>query len=148
MTSRARLASVVSIASFLGLSACGGDDMPPPMVDGGYLPDNGPPRCGDGEQFGSEICDDGNSLPGDGCNGICTVENYYECPTPGQPCISTIVCGDGVIGPGEACDDGNTTSGDGCNDGCNTVEVGFRCITPGVECIRVFVCGDGSHDPA
>lgn len=106
------------------------------------------PACGDGnlDVEEGEACDDGNSLPGDGCNGVCAIENYFECPTPGQPCVSTIVCGDGVIGPGEACDDGNATSGDGCNDGCNTVEVGFRCREAGQPCIEVFVCGDGRVD--
>src|SRR3972149_4762425 len=61
---------------------------PPPE---GFLVPSGP-ACGDGKlNQESEICDDGNSIPGDGCSGICTVELYFECPTPGQPCISTIV---------------------------------------------------------
>ena len=106
------------------------------------------PACGDGViNQASEQCDDGNSIPGDGCSGICKIEAYYTCPTPGQPCVSTIVCGDGVVGPGEACDDGNQKSGDGCSATCNLVEPGYVCRTPGQPCTRLFVCGDGRVDP-
>ncbi|MBN1606860.1 MAG: DUF4215 domain-containing protein [Polyangiaceae bacterium] len=106
------------------------------------------PACGDGEiNVDGEECDDGNSLPGDGCSGICKKEAYFECPAPGQPCVSTIVCGDGVISPGEACDDGNAVSGDGCSDKCNLVEKGFACRTAGQSCIRVYICGDSVVDP-
>ena len=28
--------------------------------------------CGDGKTAGSEKCDDGNTINGDGCNGDCT----------------------------------------------------------------------------
>jgi cysteine-rich repeat protein len=31
-----------------------------------------PPRCGDGKIEGSEACDDGNTIPGDGCEPDCT----------------------------------------------------------------------------
>src|SRR6188768_587885 len=88
-----------------------------------------PPACGDGSinLDPPEACDDGNSLPGDGCSGGCKIEPYFECPTPGAPCVSTIICGDAAIGPGEACDDGNETAGDGCADDCKSVEIGYRC---------------------
>lgn len=106
------------------------------------------PACGDGElnQEG-EQCDDGNSLPGDGCSGVCAVEGYFECPEPGRPCVSTIVCGDGTIGPGEACDDGNTSAGDGCSSTCNLVESGYLCRREGEPCVRVYLCSDGIVDP-
>ncbi len=108
-----------------------------------------PPACGDGEinLEPPEACDDGNSLPGDGCSGACIVEPYFVCPTAGQPCVSTIVCGDGEVGPGEACDDGNQTAGDGCAADCHQIERGYSCRTPGVACIRVYTCGDGIVDP-
>ncbi len=107
------------------------------------------PACGDGKinLDPPEACDDGNSVPGDGCSGTCVIEAYHECPTPGEPCISTIVCGDGVLGPGEACDDGNTASGDGCSDACNLVETGYVCREAGMPCTRVYICGDGTTDP-
>jgi len=106
------------------------------------------PGCGDGRKNqANEECDDGNSVPGDGCSGVCKVELYYTCPEEGKPCISQIVCGDGMLGPGELCDDGNTTSGDGCSAKCNLVEPGYNCRTPGKPCQRVYLCGDGITDP-
>ena len=73
-----------------------------------------PEGCGDGinNQGGIEECDDGNVLPGDGCNGNCKVEPNWTCPKAG-PCTRKIICGDSVIGAGEVCDDGNTKDGDG-----------------------------------
>jgi len=108
-----------------------------------------PPACGDGSinLDPPEACDDGNTVPGDGCSGGCIVEPYWECPTAGAPCVSTIVCGDGAVGPGEACDDANTAAGDGCADDCKSVEMGHRCRFEGMPCERVFLCGDGILDP-
>ncbi|MBK8938035.1 MAG: DUF4215 domain-containing protein [Polyangiaceae bacterium] len=100
--------------------------------------------CGDGLiQIGDgEVCDDGNSDPGDGCSSDCTsVEQDFSCPTPGQACVSTVECGDGVISGQETCDDGDTTAGDGCSDAC-AVELGWQCTQPNVPCIAAM-CGDG-----
>jgi len=106
------------------------------------------PSCGDGKiNVDGEECDDGNPLPGDGCSGRCKREKNFMCPTPGQPCVSTIVCGDGMLGPGEGCDDGNTMAGDGCAANCRTVEPGFVCRSPGKACTRAYLCGDGLVDP-
>ena len=61
------------------------------------------PACGDGNldvDERNEECDDGNTLPGDGCTGICKVEPNWECPTPGAPCIYKIECGNGRLEPG------------------------------------------------
>jgi fibro-slime domain-containing protein len=99
------------------------------------------PACGDGlinQDF--ELCDDGNSLPGDGCSGACTLEPNFICPTPGQPCLSTIVCGDGNVTGGEVCDDGNAESGDGCPETCDTIEPGWVCETAGSPCVRQDPC--------
>lgn len=41
--------------------------------------------CGDGLKKGSEKCDDGNSVPGDGCFG-CFVENGFSCDN-GEPSV-------------------------------------------------------------
>jgi fibro-slime domain-containing protein len=106
------------------------------------------PGCGDGHvNQANEECDDGNSLPGDGCSGVCKVEPFHTCPAEGQPCLSQIVCGDGMLGPGEACDDHNSVSGDGCSAKCNLVETGYSCRTPGQPCQRIYLCGDGTPDP-
>lgn len=71
----------------------------------GYLPE-GANICGNGAMEGSEVCDDGNDVDGDGCETDCTF-------TPGIP-----ACGDGTVDPGEACDDGNVANGDGCEATC------------------------------
>lgn len=106
------------------------------------------PACGDKQRNqDSEECDDGNSLPGDGCSGVCKIESHFVCPEVGSPCVSTIVCGDGALGPGEACDDGNRAEGDGCAPDCRKVAIGYACRVEGEACVRVYVCGDGSVDP-
>lgn len=104
------------------------------------------PVCGNGSIEEGESCDDGNSIPGDGCSGLCRVDPNYVCPTPGQLCVSNVVCGDGKIGGGEACDDKNTQSGDGCTADCSGVEANFACPTPGQACVRTStpaVCNNG-----
>ena len=40
------------------------------------------PVCGDGVVEAGETCDDGNTVPGDGCSGVCQVEPGWSCPTP------------------------------------------------------------------
>lgn len=47
--------------------------------------------CGDGVVQGAEVCDDGNTTPGDGCNYNCVLEQGYSCvsgPLEG-PCTSS-----------------------------------------------------------
>ena len=95
-----------------------------------------------------EACDDGNTLDGDGCSSVCTIE---------------ALCGNGILDAGEGCDDGNTANGDGCSSVC---QVEPRCgdgnLDPGEECddgnnldgdgcsatctLQSF-CGDGTVDP-
>jgi fibro-slime domain-containing protein len=100
-----------------------------------------PPGCGDGiNNQASEQCDDGNALPGDGCNGACKTEPNWDCPSAG-PCKRKIICGDGSIGPGEVCDDGNTIDKDGCNATCTVQDGAFQC-TPGQPCVRISQCGN------
>jgi fibro-slime domain-containing protein len=82
-----------------------------------------PAGCGDGVVVAPERCDDGNTLPFDGCSSDC--QNEPVCAGPG-PCTSK--CGDGLV-VGEECDDGNTVSGDGCSSTCK-VEAGFTCTQP------------------
>src|SRR6266545_2756828 len=66
-------------------------------------------RCGDGELGGTEECDDGNRIDGDGCSFYC--EDESNRPPPPR-------CGDGVVEGNEECDDGNFTANDGCDPGC------------------------------
>jgi fibro-slime domain-containing protein len=102
--------------------------------------------CGDGVIGVGEQCDDGNSIPGDGCSGVCQIEPGYTCPDLARPCVYTVTqtCGDGIIQGREACDDGNKVDGDGCSAACQ-VENGFSCSVPGTPCTKNAsnVCGDG-----
>jgi fibro-slime domain-containing protein len=81
--------------------------------------------CGNNKVEGSEQCDDGNSVAGDGCSPFCRLEPV--CPPGGGPCST--VCGSGLLLPNDTkkCDDGNTVSGDGCSSTC-TIEPGFNCM--------------------
>ncbi len=79
--------------------------------------------CGDGKVSVAlgEQCDDGNSTGSDGCSAQCLVEANFTCPTPNQPCKSTVVCGDKKVTGSETCDDGNTVDGPAAGklDGCS-----------------------------
>ncbi len=65
-------------------------------------PDCTLPHCGDGivDSATGEECDDGNTVPGDGCNAECRIE----------------ACGNAVVDVGEGCDDGNHNNHDACLD--------------------------------
>ncbi len=92
--------------------------------------------CGDGIVNGTEECEDGNYVDGDGCNSICMFE----------------VCGNGIVDFGEECD-----GGAGCSSSCQ-----YEFIVPdddgqivcGVDGVcrdgggRVVVpsCGDGTQN--
>ena len=118
--------------------------------------DDAEPACGDGIVQSGEQCDDGNTVPGDGCDALCQDE-----PVPG-------FCGDGEIDAGEECDDGNTLPGDGCNELCEDevpapacgdgiLQAGEQCddgnTVPGDGCDALCqdepvpgFCGDGEID--
>jgi fibro-slime domain-containing protein len=106
-----------------------------------------PEGCGDSlnNQNGAEECDDGNTVPGDGCNGACKVEVNWKCPRSGA-CERQVICGDGRIGPGEVCDDSNSKDGDGCNSACNVQDPAFLCV-PGKVCVRLAQCGNKRIEP-
>ncbi len=135
------------------------DSGPDAPTDGGTLDDSGNcvledgapcqyvladagPYCGDGlVNVDGEECDDGNTMPGDGCSGTCVQESeFYDCPPEGGPCVSTVVCGDHIRLASEGCDDGNLVSGDGCSATC-TLEPGWVCTADGV-CTPLQSCGD------
>jgi len=96
--------------------------------------------CGNNVLTSDEVCDDGNTVSGDGCSGDCkTIEPGWQCHVPGKPC--TPICGDGKVEFGKPCDDGNTDSGDGCSSTCQ-VEPGSSCTGSPSVCIK-SVCGNG-----
>jgi fibro-slime domain-containing protein len=98
------------------------------------------PRCGDGVVFGVEVCDDGNTEPGDGCDSTCQIEPGWACPVQGDACRAAF-CGDSVLAGAERCDDGNLRVGDGCDDQCRP-EPGYNCPVVGEDCVPA-ACGDG-----
>ncbi|MFC1810904.1 DUF4215 domain-containing protein [Patescibacteria group bacterium] len=88
--------------------------------------------CGDGTLDTGEVCDDGNTVNGDGCSSFCLVEVAIG-----------PICGNGNVESGEECDDGNNTNGDGCSATCQTEQP----LTP--ECGNGAVegteeCDDGN----
>ncbi len=97
-----------------------------------------PPHCGDGslDDYGLEGCDDGDSLPGDGCSPTCTVEPGWTCQ--GQPSNCSEVCGDMMVVGDEQCDDGNTNLCDAC--------VNCLTVTP-VICVPSDQCLTSVCDP-
>ncbi|MDX9720543.1 MAG: DUF4215 domain-containing protein [Myxococcota bacterium] len=61
------------------------------------------PGCGDGVVEGTETCDDGELLDGDGCSATCEVEAGYRCT--GEPSVCTLPP------PGDTCDSAIMVSG-------------------------------------
>lgn len=91
-------ARLLLLASALALApACGNGECAPENSD----------VCGDGDETGTEECDDGNVDDGDGCDADCMLEEEPE-----------DVCGDGDQTGDEECDDGNVDDGDGCDATC------------------------------
>lgn len=95
----------------------------------------------------AEVCDDGNTVGGDGCRADClgaeTCGDYFldpgeECDLGAgngstwclDGCVLDLGCGDGRVAPGEECDSG----------GVNTAECDFDCT--------FAVCGDAYQNTA
>lgn len=100
--------------------------------------------CGNGTLEVGEGCDDGNLIPGDGCNEICREE----------------ICGNGILDAGEECDDGNLEAGDECDAQCRLEGCGNGIVNPGEQCddgnnvpcdgcdgqCRIETCGNGRQE--
>ncbi len=94
--------------------------------------------CGDGAIDTGEICDDGNTADGDGCDASCVIEPGFGCD--GEPSVCASTCGDGALASDEECDDGNTANQDGCSSTC-AEESGWTC--DGDPSVCTTTCGDG-----
>ncbi len=128
--------------------------------------------CGNSVLDAGEGCDDGNLMPGDGCDETCRVESGFACNTTGPGdvlatscasgicndsagvpgvCMDVDVCGNGVLETGEGCDDGNIDTGDGCDQLC-LIENGAACslrpegLTDGDSC-QSGVCDSAAGLP-
>ena len=105
-----------------------------------------PAVCGDGVLEAGELCDDGNTVDGDGCSSDCTMSDPDYLCMEGQPCVRVVTCGNGIIEGNEVCDDGNTTDGDGCSGDCSSIDPGYACEKPGEPCVALPVCGNGVRE--
>jgi cysteine-rich repeat protein len=116
------------------------------------------PVCGNGIVEPGEVCDDGNTVSGDGCSADCTSDescgngivdtdvgeqcddgNNVSCDGCSADCKSDETCGNGIIDKckGETCDDGNRVGGDGCSANCQSNEKcgnGFVDTSLGEQC--------------
>lgn len=100
-----------------------------------------------------EECDDGNTICGDGCSSMCTIEPGWTClggsSTSRDTCSD--ICGDGFVMRRDSasyCDDGNLDCGDGCSSSC-TVETSWVCSGGSRTSKDVCrsdsrLCGDGT----
>ena len=107
--------------------------------------------CGNGKVDPHEACDDGNTVPADGCAANCSVEPGYTCPkdpvtSAGGKCtaVAKSVCPNAIVENDEQCDDGNGTANDGCT-ACK-IDPGYSCPTAGMLCTQNERCGDGRVD--
>ena len=100
--------------------------------------------CGNGRVEGSEGCDDGNTIPADGCSADCALEPGWTCPVVGERCVAA-ACGDGIVAGTERCDDGNAADGDGCSAACQ-LERGFACSPGDHTTCHTTTCGDGNRE--
>ena len=98
--------------------------------------------CGDGITTGTEECDDGNQVAGDGCENNCTfscvsTDNTRNC-TPQDPCNGQGTCNDTthVCAPGTPLGDGTSCGGNNyCKTGTCTMPVcGNGIVEPGEQC--------------
>jgi len=152
---RTPLAALTLVSTLLLAVSCGGDN------GGGMFAE-----CGNGTVEGQEECDDGATLPCDGCSATCTDETGYVCgdgtlnqscgeqcddgnTTPGDVCDAVCAlegCGNGVLDTGEECDDGDTVDCDGCSASC-TSEIGFVCGDGMLNQSCGEQCDDGNTTP-
>ncbi|HVM96022.1 MAG TPA: DUF4215 domain-containing protein [Candidatus Acidoferrales bacterium] len=106
---------------------------------------------------GSEQCDDGNAVNGDGCDNNCKTTGYGNgIVTAGEQCddgnnVNTDgcsntcllpVCGDGIVNGTDVCDDGNQVDGDGCTRQCKafTTDIG-KCQLAVANAVKKYFAG-------
>ena len=132
---RGRLVVLAAVGWGCGLNASG--------LAGGDGGDTGLPQCGNGRVEGAEECDDGNRVPGDGCESSCLFSCHRDdecddgdqctrdsCQTlgAGKDCVNVFV-------PGLSCSDGNPCTRDS-EDHCEWTDAGVaRCVGGTNECV-------------
>lgn len=157
-----RFEKVFFLVGALTAVACGG-----PICGDGVIDSN----LGSGDPNGNadgvlEVCDDGNAIPGDGCNAICNdIESNFSCS--GEPTVCVELVEDCTRGSGDEdldgaadCDDPecaqdpqcfeNDQAGQ-CADGQDSdTDGGADCDDPDGDCLFSADCqtaGDGFRTP-
>lgn len=87
-----------------------------------------PEVCGDDLLVGTEECDDGNTVGGDGCRSNCTIER----------------CGDGVLDDNEECEDTGAGFGACCSEVCTFRSSGSECRAVAGACDLAETCTGAS----
>ncbi len=85
------------------------------------------PVCGEGVVNGLEECDDGGTSGGDGCSGLCTIEQCYACSgepsscaaDTGASCDDDLPCTENDVCDGQADCAGTPKDCSGLDDQCN-----------------------------
>lgn len=85
--------------------------------------------CGNGILEPTETCDDGNTMPGDGCNATCILETGFVCPMPGMMCMDIDECSDET----DDCD---------ANASCENTVGSYNCICNSGYTGNGFTCTD------
>jgi uncharacterized repeat protein (TIGR01451 family)/MYXO-CTERM domain-containing protein len=123
-------------------------------------------QCGNGtiEPANGEVCDDGNTTGGDGCEASCKLPNGANCTSDNQcdsgecdetgsmTCVPNGTCGNGIVDAGEVCDDGNATQTP-CASDCrladgqmcsmdNQCHSGVCDETGSMTCVPANACGN------
>lgn len=113
-----------------------GGTFPPPSSGGGAVYLFTP--CGDSVLDPGEQCDDGNTIPGDGCDETCQRERASCCDNPNVTCNSDAACPGGDTCCLTHCDSGPEPGCDGLGSACSD---DTQCDSGGMCCPPV--CGNG-----
>ncbi len=96
--------------------------------------------CGDGVVQPPELCDDGNTKSGDGCDDRCSVEPGFSCQGAMSACAP--VCGDGTVVAPEECD-GADVAGATCESaGFDKGTIACDATTCVLDTSACYSCGD------
>ena len=90
-----------------------------------------PAGCGNGRVDPGEVCDDGNSVTGDGCSSACQSNE-----TCGNGIVDPVKLVNGIAVPDEQCDDKNNVSGDGCSSDCQLEAPQWQQLIPSLPGAR------------
>jgi len=118
----------VLLAAMLAVTGCGDSS-----------PNNPSAVCGDGKLSGSEECDDGNTINGDGCDSTCkfscmSTDSTRDCASDNE-CLTASTCNDAT----HTCSTGTAVPDDQLCDG------GASYCLSGV--CTAAVCGNGKVEP-